>query len=558
MGQQDTEASGLEKRRILAVGYGMGLLLGVLVLRLFFIYWVHGDHYGDMAELQQSMRVILSRQHGDILDRWGNPFTHQGAVKELFVFPSMIRQETDTFERIEALTGLSTEDILAMQQPGEPFIRAEITREDPELEAAVHRFAYPGLVIHSRNIRYSEASLARHVVGHLRRADSQPEQGIERVFETVLHPKDSAVLVQLVTDARLHPVPGLRPILMEPDPFLRPGDVQLTLDYDIQRIVESVLDQGQDKRRGVVVADVETGNILALASRPQYDQRDPLARLGEAEDFLLSIPMLAYPMGSVFKVVVAAAALEQGVSTNRIYTCTGGIYAGRHFFPCRPGGLGDITLRQALAYSCNDTFIRLTREIGGDAVIQTAQNMGLGTSLPIELLNDPGRLMEPSEYAGPGYGNLAIGQGTTLVTPLQAAALMNVIASGGVYKPLRLVHGIHHPSEGWMEWPAEGVRQPVLSKETARYLAEALRDATQYGTGQLARNPDIGGTAGKTGTPQVSDPKTEVYGWFAGFFPWEDPKYIIVVLCKEGMGGGRSAAPLFEEIARKIWVWEQN
>lgn len=555
MDRQDAQAPGLDKRRILGLGYGVGLLICALMLRLFFIYWFYGEHYRNMAELQQNMQVTLGLQQGDILDRWGRPFTQAGEVRELFVFPGMIRQEADTFKRIEALTGLPAEAFFALRQPGEPYIRAEIIGEAPDLEAAVHRGAYPGMVIHTQTLRYGETSLARHVVGHLRRSDNRPEQGIEKVFEALLHPKNSAVAVQLVTDARLKPIPGMRPILLAPD--YQPGDVQLTLDYDIQGIVESVLDQAPDARRGVVVVEVKTGNILALASRPQYDQRDPLARLGEAEDFLLSIPTQAYPLGSVFKVVVAAAALEQGVSTSRIYTCTGGIYAGQHFFPCRPGGLGDITLRQALAHSCNDTFIRLAREIGGDVVIETARKMGLGAALPIELRNDPGRLMAPAEYAGPGYGNLAIGQGTTLVTPLQAAALMNVIASGGVYKPLRLVQGLHHPSEGWKAWPAGGTEQPVLSKETARYLAEALRDTTQYGTGQRAQNLDIGGTAGKTGTPQVSDPMAEIYGWFAGFYPWDDPKYTVIVLSKEGLGGGRSAAPLFEAIARRIWDWDR-
>ena len=148
-----------------------------------------------------------------------------------------------------------------------------------------------------------------------------------------------------------------------------------------------------------------------------------------------------------------------------------------------------------------------------------------------------------------------------MVTPLQIADLMTTLANGGQRKQLRLVAGLIAPDGSFLKNTQKSTQSSrqnmgrVVSEKTAGTLSEWMGDVTEYGTAKKARDPQIGEIAGKTGTPQVSgDPCSKEYGWFAGYFPKKDPRYVIVVLSKEEGGADQVAVPLFHDIAKKIWT----
>jgi penicillin-binding protein 2 len=544
-----------QNKRFLILGYLFTAILAALILRLFQIQVIDGKEYAERALPQQTITVAVDEKRGDITDRNGIPFTRAGEIQELLIFPNSIGFQEESYNVITELTGkprslFSAEDKASYTET--------IIYPDSKWIQLIQEGIYPGILYKKRIIRYNDDSLARHVIGYLRKSDGVPMSGIEKVYEQYLHP-GSARQVHAVADARDQMIPGLGYTVTEPEETWY--NVRLTLDYEIQRILEQTLDKYPGRRHGGLVVDARTGDILALASRPQYSQHDPAAAGNGGEVSFLAIPFEQYPLGSIYKIVVAAAALESGkYSGNTQFHCTGGIQVGNNFFPCHSssGGLGEITLREAFAYSCNDTFIKIAMDIGGESIVKTAEAFGLGKALDIELPNAAGMLMSKQQYTGPGIANLAIGQGETLVTPLQIASLITAVLNDGRSKQLQLVKGLSTLDGKLYEHKKEAYRNSgtrIISESTAKELAVWMADVTEYGTASKARDPQIGGTAGKTGTPQVSgDPHSKEYGWFAGFFPQTDPRYVIVILSREEGGADDVAVPLFHDIARSIWL----
>ncbi|WZL78031.1 penicillin-binding protein 2 [Eubacteriales bacterium mix99] len=548
------------KKRFFYLGCCFTVLFALLILRLFQIQIIDGKKYAKMALPQQTVTVDVEEKRGDITDRNGIPFTQADEVQELLIFPRSIGFDDSAYEAIEKLTGKPK---AYFNHKDQTYYQEIITDPDSARIRPIQKGQYPGVLYQERSLRYGDHSLARHVIGYLRKSDGVPMSGMEKVYESYLHP-GSVKQVQAVADAKDHIIPGLGYQITDP---MESCQVRLTLDYDIQQILENVLDQYPDRHHSGLVVDARTGDILALASRPQFKQYDPECVMNHNEEpSFLAMPFEQYPLGSVFKVVVAAAALESDKYTeNTRFTCTGGIQVGSRFFSCHTssGGLGGISLREALAYSCNDTFIRIAMDLGGEDIVKMAEKFGLGKALDIELPNAAGLLMSRQEYTGPGIANLAIGQGETMVTPLQIADLMTTLANGGQRKQLRLVAGLTAPDGSSLknvQKTAKSSRKDrtmgrVISEKTAGTLSEWMGDVTEYGTAEKARDPQIGGIAGKTGTPQVSgDPYSKEYGWFAGYFPKKDPRYVIVVLSKEEGGADQVAVPLFHDIAKNIRI----
>ena len=548
-------------KRFYIMGYCFTALFALLILRLFQIQVINGKEYTEKALPQQTVTVDVEEKRGNITDRNGIPFTQAGEIHELMIFPNSIGFDDAAYEAIEELTGKPKS---YFKEEGKISYTEVILDPDSSWIERIKEGIYPGVLYQKGNVRYDDHSLARHVVGYLRESDGVAMSGMEKVFEQYLHP-GSVKQVHAVADAKDQIIPGLGYTITEPDETWY--HVRLTLDYKIQEILERVLDRYPDRRHGGLVVDARTGDILALASRPQFKQYDPESAVNDTEEAsFLAIPLEQYPLGSVFKIVVAAAALESGKYTEDTkFVCTGGIQTGSKFFPCHSsvGGLGEITLREAFAYSCNDTFIRIAMDIGGDAIVKTAEKFGLGKALNIELPNAAGMLMSKRQYTGPGIANLAIGQGETMVTPLQIADLLTTLVNGGQRKQLQLVAGLTAPDGKFLESTRESTQSVgqnngndrVISEKTADALAAWMGDVTEYGTAEKARDPQIGGTAGKTGTPQVSgDPYSKEYGWFAGFFPQNNPRYVIVILSREEGGADDVAVPLFHDIAKSIWL----
>ncbi|NMA95434.1 MAG: hypothetical protein GX974_05300, partial [Clostridiales bacterium] len=210
--------------------------------------------------------------------------------------------------------------------------------------------------------------------------------------------------------------------------------------------------------------------------------------------------------------------------------------------------------KEAFARSCNDTFINIAKDLGGDTVVRYAKKFGLGKGLDIGLGNDDGGLPDSQVFAGAGIGNLAIGQGDVMATPLQMADVIATIVNGGVRKPLRLIDRVISNRGDILEVKEENEEYRVLSQNTSNELVSWLSYAAEHGTGKRAYDESYGGCGGKTGTPQINyDPKANYYGWFVGYFPKDDPKYAMAVLSREQGEGGATAAPIFRKIAKSMY-----
>jgi len=542
-------------RRITITAIFFTLLLSLLICRLFYIQLIKGNEYVSMVRSQQIDQIYLNKKSGNILDRNGISFTSAGEQWRLKIIPYAIGFNEKAYKVIESLTKKKRTEFTSNMTK---IYDLPVIILNSELLKDIEKNKYPGVLCYKETIRYDDNSLARHVIGYLRKADNKPVSGIEKVFGQYLHPETESY-IDVFSDAMNRPLFSMGYQIKESDNQCY--DVQLTLDYNIQQILEHVLDNYPSRKHGGIVVDAITGDILALASRPHYKQHDPTSLITDGmNSSFLTIPFEQYPIGSVYKIIVSAAALESGkYNENSIFSCNGGIQVGSIWVPCNSAAnsLETITLREAFAYSCNDTFIKIAQEIGGDAIINMSRKFGLGKSIEIELPNATGRLMKKNEYTGAGIANLAIGQGSTMVTPLQVADIITTILNGGIRKPLKLVNGLVDPEKNIIkniEKQKLVQNNRIISQLTAATLVDWMGDVTKYGTAKHIIDSNIGGSAGKTGTPQVSNGGELInYGWFAGFFPVNNPKYIIVVLSLEG-GAADMAVPVFQEIAEEIWL----
>ncbi|MFY9178132.1 MAG: penicillin-binding protein 2 [Caldicoprobacterales bacterium] len=547
------------RKRVVFLGLFISILLFALTIRLAHIQIILGKTYSKKALEQRTLPIAIHKVRGDILDRNKIPLTRRQQGDFLLIFPRFFDNNNPLLDTICKMTEVNNERMVQILSQNKSFVEYEIINPNEEVERQIKQGEYPGLMILRKNKRYDDTSIARHLVGYLREYDHSPQSGIEKEYDKYLH-SDDVVMVDAIIDAQNRLLPGTTYSLQKsPQPHY---NVQLTIDYYIQKILEDVLDRHIERAGGVIV-DVQTGEILALASRPNFDQNNVYQALKD-KDSLWSVPMKAFPPGSLFKTVVAAVGIEQGLYTGETpYTCNGKISINGITYKCNPSiqSLGEINIRQAFAHSCNDLFINIAQQVGGQATIDMANKLGLGQSLDIGLDNDPGNLPTKSQYSGAGIGNLALGQDKVETSPLQIAQMMTIIANDGIKKELSLVKAIIDQSGkvlknfNYIQYEHE----QVISYNTAKELKTWMMDVTEYGTGKKAFSKRVGGSAGKTGTPQITgDDDAKYYGWFAGFFPLVDPKYVTVILVRQESEGGDKAAKIFKEIADEIIIHTEN
>jgi len=196
----------------------------------------------------------------------------------------------------------------------------------------------------------------------------------------------------------------------------------------------------------------------------------------------------------------------------------------------------------------------LGQEIGSKKIIDMAKRLGFGNRINIGLLEETsGIIPEGTEIQGPVIRNISIGQGSIEVTPIQITNLMMVIANDGIMKPMSIVEGIT-AEDGTMIKPYNRPEEKqVISTATSRIIKDFLIDVVENGTARNLDLDDIGGAAGKTGSAQaILNRKETIHGWFTGFYPINEPKYVITVIVEEGLSGAQSAVPIFEKIAKGI------
>ncbi|MDI6891657.1 MAG: penicillin-binding transpeptidase domain-containing protein [Actinomycetota bacterium] len=331
-----------------------------------------------------------------------------------------------------------------------------------------------------------------------------------------------------------------------------PGnDLILTIDLEIQRKAAQAL----GNRRGAVVAlDPKTGAILAMVTYPRYDPN----RLDETWEKInrdTSSPLLnratqgLYPPGSSFKVITASAALEEKIcAPSSIYDGPKELQVhGSKVTNYRDQGYGIMTFKEAFEVSCNTIFAQVGLQLGAEGLVKSAQGFGLNRAVPFELPTKESQIPTAGEMDPVMLAWSAVGQGKTLVTPLQMALVTSAVANDGVImKPFVVKEARDYKGQSIKSTPLARPWARAISRETAETVADLMVGVVEHGTGKAAQIPGVR-VAGKTGTAESIKGK-KTHAWFVAFAPADDPQLVVAVVVEHGGTGGKVAAPIAREV----------
>jgi len=518
------------------------VLFMILILRVYFLSF--STDLTQAASKQSSYVVEVCTTRGAIYDCNGQRLTENEKEYAAVVSPSA--------EAIEALAkgidGTRRSAALEQLQEGKPFL----------FSLGKQQLLGEGISTFPIYRRYASQATAPHILGYLD-YEGKGLTGIEKAFESQLSAAGERVLVRYGVDIQQYPLEAVLPEIQGSSEPVKAG-VMLTLDKDIQQLTQVIARQMLDKG-AVVVMDVHNGELKAVVSEPSFSPDNIAVSLNDADSPLFNRAFAAYNVGSTFKLAVAAAALEQGISTDFTVDCVGGMeVAGRMVYCHNRAGHRDTDMEKALEWSCNPYFIRLGQEIGDASIIAMAENMGFGeeNNLAYGMSASKGNL--PTKADSPvSLANLSFGQGELLASPVQVAAMVSSIANGGCKVEAQLVRG--WTEDGTVIEAKEKAVQRIFSAQTASILQNFMIEVVEEGSGTSAK-PSFGGAGGKTASAQTGSYNENgeeiVHAWFAGFYPAEEPQYAIVVLAEGMESGGTYAAPVFKRICDQIAVLEKE
>lgn len=513
------------------------LLFLLLLVRLFWWSVIRHDRLTREAVAQRISAAELVTVRGDITDRDGEPFT-DCSEGEFAVYIDGADVEEGA-EAIAAQLGESKERIVAQIQSRTRLTFGPLTNLYPIERAGFMTVRAP--------IRQDENSLARHLIGTV---DSQGKgsSGLEAAFESVLNTgrKQSVVSLRDVRQGML----GNQGYLEANRQVDQSRHLRLTLDKELQQQVEQLAETELNKG-SIIVSEVATGDVLAMVSRPHFDPNDLTTSLNSAEGDFLNRGLTNYNAGSVFKIVVAAAALEYGIIVDD-FQCTGVYQVSDRTLSCYDyTAHGYVDLDQAFAESCNGYFVRLAEKIGMERLRDMAERLGL-TERATNLESESKGVLPDTEPALPGrLANFAVGQGELLVTPVAIHRLVDIVSNDGIQRTLNITDSVVDGQGLLVQSLRQTQEKRVLSGHTALRLRQMMTLTVTDGTGKLAANETVS-AAGKTGTAEtgwVEDGVLQVHAWFCGFIPATDPQYCITVFIENGQSGGAYAAPLFSKVS---------
>jgi len=575
--------SGIKYRRLIILIAMFSIAFLLLLLKLIQLQLLSGENIAVKA-VQGRTRYISGEDYprGEILDRNGVSLTDTRTVPALVLFPSMVENKGELIDLLSEILNIP-----------EGVIKGKLSRNTysfipnltPEQVEKIRTLNSKGAYVLLLKARYGPESLARHVIGHVNSIDPESwklfhgktgqgdkeayditdtigVKGIEAIYENYLRCRDPEFYWLATVDGRGKIIPGLSFNEVVARKKTNRNSVVLTIDRGLQNKVERVMD-GRIPRGAVVVMDVLNGDILAIAGRPNYDQNLIAAYIkpgaGDEEKVFNNRALEHYHPGSVFKILIASAALEEGlVSVDETFFCSGKyIFASGLTINCWDrDGHGEITFGESLAYSCNPVFIEVALRLGRDKILEYAEKFNLKVDrgiigYPVDKYTS----LSIDPYGEGKVANAALGQEGVRLSPVQVAGMIAAIANDGLIVKPRLVKEIRDsrgkPVKVFMpERPAR-----AISKKTACLVKEMLTHVTEWGTGKRAWVPGCG-SAGKTGSAETGlvdgGGQRVKNAWFAGYVPLNKPRYAIVVLAEGGKSGGETAAPVFLEIASYI------
>ncbi|MBW1971793.1 MAG: penicillin-binding protein 2 [Deltaproteobacteria bacterium] len=566
-----------------------------LGLRLFYLQIIKGDENKKLAENNRIRLRKLIPQRGLIIDRHGTILAGNIPSYRAMIVPEDFEHSPDGFKLIARCLNINVDEIqkrLKSASKDFPF-RPVTIKTDLNWKEVAHieeeRSHLPGVqIVVSPKRYYPFGKTCSHVIGYMgminvhelrkyeylgyQSGDWLGRSGIEASCEPILRGKVGgrqievdAIGRELKTLSEVLPIPG--------------NNVILTIDLPLQKKIEEIF---KGKIGAVIAIDPRNGEILSMVSSPSFDPGVFYKKISKKEwmklvkdpfhPFQNRCIMGQYPPGSLFKVVVAAAALKEALITpsKKVFCPATFILGDQEYRDWKEGGFGDINLKQALIESCDVYFYKLGYRLGIEKIAKYARLFGLGRKTGIDIPGEksglvPDKNWKRKRFNEPWYLGetitCSIGQGYLLVTPIQVASLFSAIANGGIlYRPHLIKRIERYDGIITKEILPEPLGKVSISKENLDVIRKALIGVVNspVGTGRRCKMERVL-VGGKTGTAQViSIPKNKNereipfklrdHAWFAAFAPAENPELVVVVLVEHGGHGGNVPALVAKDI----------
>ena len=570
------------------------LVIAVLIGRAAYLQIYQGEYYAGLADGNRIRIVPSMAPRGTFYDRNGELLVTNRPGFSVSLLPLTAPISDDVIARLSDLLKVPTDEIktkIAGHSGFNPIrIKTDVT---PDIVSIIEeqKSQYPGVVIEVTPIRdYILKQEGAHTFGYVSEInDTELEKmkdegyksgdiigkfGIEKIYDKELRGENGGQQVEVDVSGKPVQILGRK----EPVPG---DDLELTIDIKLQQAAEKAVDEQLTQigahAAAAVVMNPQTGEILAMVSRPAFDPNLFAHGISSKEWNQLNNnpyhPMDnktitgEYPPGSTFKIVTGAAALTEGVVTpdEQIFD------SGHHWIIPKGNAdgeaLGWLNFRSALAHSDNVYFYEMGNRLGIDRLEKYARMFGLGAKTGIDLPYEASGLVANRRYKEKNFDDgewylsetfdAAIGQGFNLVTPLQAAMVMGEIAADGKrYKP-HVVNRIIAPDGSVVkDFQPELLSQLDVPEEDIKLVQDGLHDVTKYGTAASSFRGFTVDIAGKTGTAENSQGRD--HGWFVAYGPFDNPNVVVAVIVENGGYGSQSAVPIGRKILEAAFGFNQD
>jgi len=567
----------------------VGFLFFLFVVRFWYLQIHRGEEYARLAQDNRLRQERIYASRGLIRDRQGALLAENRPAFGLALIREDCRDIPATLAQVSQWTATPVEKLTAKfnqdRQRVKPFEPLLLISDMPfDLLARIESeiIHWPGLEIITRSKRnYPQGPLFAHILGYVAEANEQElendkglslgdfvgKQGLELVLEQRLRGHKGQYQIEVdVLGRNLN-----RKLVEQPESG---ENIELSLDAGIQ---QAAWDAFEGQAGGLVVMDPDSGKLLALVTSPSFDNNAFAAGLSQKDWVALRdnprhplqnrIIQSVYPPGSVWKLMMTGMILNEGISPSETVYCNGAVQLGRQTFRCwKKGGHGSVDMMRSLIESCDVYYYQMAERLGIDKLEQFAKACGFGAPTGIDLPHEKSGLVPSKSWKRRRFGepwhrgetlNVSIGQGFTLVTPVQVAVFVSSLMNGGkLLKPSLL-----------LDEPTIVKGTPPMTTQGRKLVMEAMRltVATDAGTAKVLRRPDAV-LGGKTGTAQVvrivGEERLKVeqmayehrdHAWMASWGEKDGKRYVVVCMLEHGGHGGSAAGPVVKRVYDKLF-----
>ena len=538
------------------------LMFIAVIIKVFYIQVIDYKKLNDLADNLWSRNLPITSDRGLILDRNGKVLADNITTVSLVLIPNQIKNKEQVSRDLASILNVKYEDMYkhVSKKTSIERVHPEGRQLSYEIAEKINNLNYDGVYLVKESKRYYPyKNMLSHVLGYVG-IDNQGLSGIELEYDKYLTGKSGAI--KYYSDGK-----GNR--LDKSEVYVEPQNgvnVSLTIDLDIQKSIERELDNVVSKYNPeqalIVVADPNTGEILGMSSRPNFDSNN--YKNYDINTINRNLPIWAtYEPGSTFKIITLAASLEEktiNVFDDHFHD-SGSIHVDSARIKCwKKGGHGDQTFLQVVENSCNPGFVVMGQKLGTERLYKYITNFGFGEKTGIDLNGESSGILFKYDNIGPvEQATMSFGQGIS-VTPIQQIQGVSAAINGGYLNTPFIVKYLSEPETNTIILEnKKNTKKQVISEETSKLVRHVLESVVANGTGKNAyiENYRVGG---KTGTAQKVNNGTYMVGnyilSFIGFLPANKPEYLVYVAIDNPKGvtqyGGTVSAPIAKNVMKSI------